>query len=180
MHPPQFYLKIHCTKNSAMASIIYMQPRSRGVGVFSRLQKCFGGQNRQNKIEPFFQDQHQCLATKTNYGPVRSLKWYLGGCHVILSWPVHASVVGLVTLQPHRMHPSSTLSSSFLLKNGNTSAVYVPSCPHQNTVFNLGHHWVSASSFLYLLGKNISFISIFREILNVFRNGCVFWCIRQY
>ena len=66
--------KIHCTKNSAMASIIYMQPRSRGVGVFSRMQKCFGGQIRQNKIEPFFQDQHQCLATKTNYGPVRSLK----------------------------------------------------------------------------------------------------------
>ena len=113
-----------------------------------------------NEIEPFFQDQHGCFATKPNYGPVPSLKWFLGGCYVIISWPVHALLVGLVTLQPHRMHPSSTLSSSFLLKNGNTSAVHVLSCPHQNTVFNLGHHWVSASSFLYLLGKTFP-LSVF-------------------
>lgn len=116
---------LHSTKKGA--SIVYkiMQPRSRGLGVFPRMQKCFGGQNRQNKIEPFFQDQHQCVATKPNYGPVPSLKWFLGGCHVILSWAVHTSVVGLVTPQPHRMRPSSTLSSSFLLKNGNTSTVHV-------------------------------------------------------
>ena len=27
-----------------------------------------------NEIELFFQEQHQCLATKPNYGPVPSLK----------------------------------------------------------------------------------------------------------
>ena len=49
---------LHSTKKGA--SIVYqmMQPRSRRLGVFPRMQKCFGGQNRQNKIEPFFQDQH--------------------------------------------------------------------------------------------------------------------------
>ena len=116
----------HSTKRGA--SIVYMQPRSRGLEVFPRVQKCFGGKT-DNNIEPFFQDQHQCLATKPRYGPVPLLKWFLGGCHVILSWPVHASMVRLVTLQPHRMHPSSTLSSSFLLKNGSNSAVHVLSHP---------------------------------------------------
>ena len=181
MHSESAFTKyiLHSTKKGA--SIVYVQPRLRGLGVFPRMQMCFGEQNRQNKIEPFFQDEHQCLATKPNYGPVPSLKWFLGGCHVTLSWLFHASVVGLVTIQSHRINPSSTLTSSFLLKNGNNSAVHVLiKPPYRNTVANLGHIWVSASSFLYLLGINISFISSFHEVLNVFRDGCVFWCIRQW
>ena len=46
--------------------------------------------------------------------------------------------------------------------------------------YSVGHHWVSASSFLYLLGINRSFIRSFCEVHNVFRDGCVCWCISQW
>ena len=74
----------------------------------------------------------------------------------------------------------NTCSSSFLLKKWQQLC---SSCTkpvgHEKTMSNLGHHWVSASSLLYLPGINGSFISSFCEVHNVFRDGCVFWCISQ-
>ena len=78
---------------------------------------------------------------------------------------------------PQNASVLNTCSSSFLLKKWQQLC---SSCTkpvgHEKTMSNLGHVWVSASSFLYLPGINGSFISSFCEVHNVFRDGCVFWC----
>ena len=105
-----------------------------------------------NKIEPFFQDEHQCLATKLNYRPVPSF------IKVIPDWVSCNSSMTCLCLSGGTSNPTAPqnasilntyCSSSFLLKNGSNSAVHVLSHPIK-IVSNLSHHWVSASSFLYI------------------------------
>ena len=87
-------------------------------------------------------------------------------------------MVGLVTLQPHRMHPSSTLSSSFLLKNANTYYSKLVSIKIQCLTLAITGCLLVYSFICWALTGPLSVVSV--KFTMSPGMGVFFWCINQW